>query len=103
MRPDLTLLDLNLPRKDGREVLRDTKGDEALKDIPVAVLTTSDDGEDIPASYALGAKCYVIKPLRLDDFDRIVQPIEDIWPETVKLAEGDRNEKGKHSHPVDRG
>lgn len=85
VRPDLILLDLNLPKKDGREVLRDIKTDKHLKHIPVVVLTTSDADEDILKSYNLGANCYVTKPVGLDQFARIVQTIESFWFTVVKL------------------
>ncbi|WP_322745028.1 response regulator [Leptolyngbya ectocarpi] len=83
--PDLVLLDLNLPRKDGREVLQEIKEDSALKHIPVIVLTTSDTEEDILRSYALGVNCYVQKPVGMAEFMRIVQVLEDFWFTIVKL------------------
>lgn len=85
VRPDLILLDLNLPKKNGREVLADIKSDDALKSIPVVVLTTSDADEDILKSYDLGANCYVTKPVGLDQFARIVTMIESFWFTIVKL------------------
>ncbi|HXG49714.1 MAG TPA: response regulator [Methylomirabilota bacterium] len=84
-RPDLILLDLNLPRKDGREVLTEIKSDERLKRIPVVVLTTSQAEEDILRAYNLNANCYVTKPVDLDQFIRVVQTIEDFWLSVVKL------------------
>lgn len=84
-RPDLILLDLNLPRKDGREVLQDIKCDRNLRLIPIVVLTTSDTDEDILGSYNLGANCYVNKPLGMDEFTQIVQAIENFWFTIVKL------------------
>jgi CheY-like chemotaxis protein len=84
-RPDLILLDLNMPRKDGREVLEEIKKDDDLKEIPVVILTTSDLDEDIKRSYALHANCYVTKPVDLDQFIRVVQVIEDFWFTIVKL------------------
>jgi chemotaxis family two-component system response regulator Rcp1 len=84
-RPDLILLDLNLPKRDGREVLSDIKGDPNLKRIPVVVLTTSDDEHDILASYNLHANAYVTKPLDLDQFLKIVRQIEGFWLTVVKL------------------
>jgi len=84
-RPDLILLDLNLPKMDGREVLAEIKGDEQLKKIPVVVLTTSDYEEDISQSYSLGANCYVTKPVGLEEFAHIVKTIEDFWLTIVKL------------------
>ncbi|MCX5726255.1 MAG: response regulator [Candidatus Saganbacteria bacterium] len=77
--PDLILLDLNLPKKDGREVLAEVKADENLKRIPVVVLTISRSEEDIMKSYNLHANCYVAKPLELDDFFKVVKSIEDFW------------------------
>ncbi|NTU84355.1 MAG: response regulator [Chloroflexales bacterium] len=84
-RPDLILLDLNLPRKDGREVLAAIKGDPALRRIPVVVLTTSQDEQDVLASYDLHANSYIVKPVDLDQFISIVKSIEDFWFEIVKL------------------
>jgi len=84
-RPDLVLLDLNMPRKDGREVLRDIRAEETLRSLPVVVLTTSESDEDILKSYDLGANCYVTKPVGLDQFARIIQCIEEFWFTVVKL------------------
>lgn len=84
-RPDLILLDLNLPRKDGREVLAEIKGDDALKVIPVVVLTTSSAEEDVLRSYNLHANCYIVKPVDLDQFIRAVKYIDDFWLTVVKL------------------
>jgi two-component system, chemotaxis family, response regulator Rcp1 len=84
-RPDVILLDLNLPRKDGREVLAEIKADEELKLIPVVVLTTSEAEQDIVRSYKLHANCYVTKPLDLDQFVTVVKSIEDFWLAIVKL------------------
>lgn len=89
-RPDLILLDLNLPKKDGREVLEEIKVDNALKMIPVVVLTTSHAEEDIVRSYNLHANCYVTKPVDLDQFIRIVKSIEDFWLTIVRLPPVDR-------------
>jgi len=83
--PDLILLDLNLPRKDGREVLEEIKQDDRLKRIPVVVLTTSQAEEDILRTYNLHANCYVNKPVDLDEFIKIVKSIEDFWLTIVKL------------------
>lgn len=83
--PDLVLLDLNLPRKDGREVLAAIKADENMKHIPVVVLTTSRDEHDIIKSYDLHANCYVTKPVDLDQFLTKVKAIGDFWLGTVKL------------------
>jgi CheY-like chemotaxis protein len=85
VRPDLILLDLNLPKKDGREVLREIKNDDSLKRIPVVVLTTSQAEQDILKTYELHANCYVTKPVDLDQFITVVQSIEDFWLAIVKL------------------
>ena len=84
-RPDLILLDLNLPRKDGREVLSAIKADEKLKRIPVVILTTSQAEEDILKAYHLNANCYISKPVDLDQFIKVVRTIEDFWLTIVKL------------------
>lgn len=84
-RPDLILLDLNLPRKDGREVLEEIKQDADLKRIPVVVLTTSNTEEDILRSYSLHANCYITKPVDLDQFMKVVRSIQDFWLTVVKL------------------
>jgi two-component system, chemotaxis family, response regulator Rcp1 len=84
-RPDLIMLDLNLPRKDGREVLKEIKEDENLKRIPVVILTTSKAEEDIVKSYSLHANCYVTKPLAIEQFIEVVQAIETFWFTIVKL------------------
>lgn len=84
-RPDVILLDLNLPRMDGREVLSVIKSDPALRIIPVVVLTTSDAEEDVLRAYDLNANCYVTKPVDLEQFIRIVQSIEDFWLTVVRL------------------
>jgi CheY-like chemotaxis protein len=83
--PDIILLDLNMPRKDGREVLGEIKEDPDLKHIPVVVLTTSADEEDILRSYNLHANCYVTKPVDLRQFMKVVSSIEDFWFTVVKL------------------
>lgn len=84
-RPDLVLLDLNLPRLDGREVLRKIKEDDDLKRIPVVILTTSDAEQDILNSYDLHANCYITKPVDLEQFSKVVHCIEDFWFSIVKL------------------
>ena len=84
-RPDLILLDLNLPKKDGREVLAEIKEDPKLKSIPVVVLTTSKAEEDIIKSYNLHANCYITKPVDLEQFITVVKSIEDFWLTVVKL------------------
>ena len=85
MRPDLILLDLNLPKKDGREVLKEIKYDEKLKSIPVVILTTSKAEEDVVKSYNLHANCYITKPLDLNQFSMVVKSINDFWLTIVKL------------------
>ena len=84
-RPDLILLDLNLPKKDGRGVLAEIKQDPVLRHIPVVVLTSSEAEQDIARAYELHANCYVTKPVDLDQFVKIVQSIEQFWFEVVKL------------------
>ena len=84
-RPDLILLDLNLPRKDGREVLEEIKDDPELRAIPVVVLTTSEAEEDILRSYRLHANAYVSKPVDFDQFIRVVRQIDDFFVTVVKL------------------
>jgi CheY-like chemotaxis protein len=86
-RPDLVLLDLNLPKKDGREVLAEIKDDAALKSIPVVVLTTSQAESDVLKSYQLHANCYISKPVGLENFIRVIQSIEGFWLETVRLPQ----------------
>ncbi|MCJ7621179.1 MAG: response regulator [Anaerolineae bacterium] len=83
--PGVVLLDLNLPRKDGREVLVEIKSDEDLRRIPVVILTISADEEDILSSYDSHANCYITKPLDLDRFMQVMKSIEDFWLEIVKL------------------
>lgn len=83
--PDLMLLDLNLPRKDGREVLADMQKDDRLKQIPVVVLTTSDADEDILRSYKIGANAYVTKPVGLKGLVKVVNLLEEFWFTIVKL------------------
>ena len=85
LRPDLILLDLNLPKKGGREVLEEVKKDPILKSIPVVVLTTSAAEEDILRSYQLHANCYITKPVDLDQFLRVVKAIDNFWLAIVKL------------------
>ena len=84
-RPDLILLDLNLPKKDGREVLAEVKGDSNLQTIPVVILTTSESEADILKSYSLHANCYITKPVSLDRFLKVVKSIDDFWLTVVKL------------------
>lgn len=84
-RPDLILLDLNLPKKNGREILAAIKSDEALKTIPVVILTTSQADEDILQAYSLHANCYISKPVGFEQFTHIVKSIESFWLTVVKL------------------
>ncbi|MDD3985378.1 MAG: response regulator [Methanobacterium sp.] len=83
--PDLILLDLNLPKKDGREVLREIKNDENLKCIPVVILTTSNAEEDLIETYKMNANCYITKPVDLDQFINVVKSIENFWLSIGKL------------------
>jgi len=87
-RPDLILLDLNLPKKSGREVLEEIKLDPNLKSIPVVILTTSAAEEDILRSYQLHANCYITKPVDLDQFLKVVKTIDNFWLAIVKLPSG---------------
>ncbi len=89
-RPDLILLDLNLPKKGGREVLAEIKADEHLRRIPVVILTTSQAEQDIIETYNLHANAYVNKPVDLDQFAKVVKSIEDFWFEIVRLPFGVR-------------
>lgn len=84
-RPDLILLDLNLPRKDGREVLAEIKQDPSLRRIPVVVLTTSQADEDVVKSYDLRVNCYIAKPVDLEQFMKVIKAIDDFWLTIVKL------------------
>jgi chemotaxis family two-component system response regulator Rcp1 len=84
-RPDLILLDLNLPRKDGREVLKEIKESETLRSIPVVILTTSASEADILRSYQLHANCYITKPVNLEGFLEVVKSIDNFWLSVVKL------------------
>jgi CheY-like chemotaxis protein len=86
-RPDLILLDLNLPRMDGREVLALIKGDDNLRSIPTVILTTSEAEADIVKSYDLQANCYLSKPVQLDSFVGLVKSINDFWLTTAKLPQ----------------
>ena len=84
--PDLVLLDLNLPRKSGREVLAEIKNDDLLKHIPVVILTSSQAEQDVLSSYRLRANAFVTKPVNLEQFLKVVQSIEHFWVEIVKLS-----------------
>jgi CheY-like chemotaxis protein len=86
-RPNLILLDLNLPKMDGREVLARIKDDESLKAIPIVILTTSDSEVDIVKSYKLQANCYLCKPVQLHEFESLVKSINDFWLTRVKLPQ----------------
>jgi len=86
-RPNLILLDLNLPRMDGREVLARIKGDDSLKTIPTVILTTSDAETDILKSYQLRANCFLSKPVQLEAFENLVKSINDFWLTQVKLPQ----------------
>ena len=90
-RPDLILLDLNLPKKDGREVLAEIKADPQLAAIPVVILTTSEAEEDICRAYQLHANCYITKPVNLQQFLSVVRAIEDFWLFVVKLPANGRS------------
>jgi len=90
VRPDLVLLDLNMPKKDGREVLTEIKQHEDLKRIPVVILTTSSSEADILKTYNLHANCYIVKPLNLDEFIRVVRSIESFWLSIVRLPTGEK-------------
>lgn len=91
--PDLIILDLNLPKKDGREVLAEIKEHETLKMIPVVILTTSQSEEDILKSYKLNANCYVTKPIDLDQFIKIIKSLDEFWFSAVKFP------RNFHSEP----
>jgi chemotaxis family two-component system response regulator Rcp1 len=84
-RPVLILLDLNLPKMDGREVLAEVKGDIDLKTIPIVILTTSDAESDITRSYQLQANCYLTKPVRLEEFENLVKSVNEFWLTKAKL------------------
>jgi two-component system, chemotaxis family, response regulator Rcp1 len=86
-RPDFILLDLNLPKMDGRQVLANIKNDEDLKTIPTVILTTSDADADVSNSYQLQANCYLTKPVQLDEFETLVMSISDFWLRKVKLPQ----------------
>ncbi|MGD0760207.1 MAG: response regulator [Candidatus Sulfotelmatobacter sp.] len=86
-RPDLTLLDLNMPRMDGRQVLAEIKKDEKLKTLPIVILTTSDSEGDIVKSYQLHANCYLCKPVQLTEFEGLVKSINDFWLTRAKLPQ----------------
>ena len=91
LRPDLILLDLNLPKMDGREVLARIKADDSLKTIPTVILTTSKAKADIVKSYQLQANCFITKPVQLDEFDGVVRSINDFWLTRVALPQQTQN------------
>ncbi len=91
-RPDLILLDLNLPKKDGREVLADIKADDNLKRIPVVVLTTSRDEHDVLTTYHLHANCYITKPMDFEQFSTVVKSIDDFWLGIVTLPKNEKHD-----------
>ncbi len=86
-RPHIVLLDLNMPKMDGREVLAQIKGDDSLKSIPIIILTTSDATEDIEKTYQLRTNCYLCKPVQLEHFEELVQSINDFWLTKAKLPD----------------
>ena len=88
-RPDLIILDLNLPKKDGREVLAEIKSDDSLKQIPVVILTTSEAEEDIIKTYDLHANCYITKPVNMEQFIKVVKSVGDFWFSIVMLPPGE--------------
>ncbi len=90
--PDLILLDLNLPRKDGREVLAEIKSDPNLRRIPVVILTTSKSEQDILKTYDLHANCYITKPVDLSQFIKVIQSVEDFWLTVVNLPPNGKKE-----------
>ncbi len=87
MTPDIILLDLNLPKKDGREVLAEIKNSEALKRIPIVILSTSDNEDDILDAYKNYANCYITKPIDLDQFVKVVKTLHNFWISIVKLPD----------------
>lgn len=91
VRPDIVLLDLNLPKKDGRDVLAEVKGDEQLRRIPIVILTTSTSEQDILKAYDLRANCYITKPVDLEQFLTVVKSIEEFWLSIVTLPPHDEH------------
>lgn len=98
-RPDLVLLDLNLPRKNGREVLAEVKGSPTLRQIPVLVMTSSRADEDIQQAYSLNANCYITKPADLHEYVKVVHAIENFWFATATLPDG-APPTTSNSHPL---
>jgi len=82
--PDLIILDLNMPKMNGLNLLKEIKKDDVLRVVPILVLTTSDDSEDIKSSYYLGASCYIVKPMGIESFQKVIQSIHDFWFHVVK-------------------
>jgi CheY-like chemotaxis protein len=93
VRPDLIILDLNLPQMDGREVLAEIKADNSLKRIPVVILTTSSSEKDILETYSHHANCYIVKPLDLNQFFSVVKSIENFWLSIFKLPDEDKQDE----------
>lgn len=91
IKPDIIILDLNLPKKDGREVLEEIKKDPGLKSIPVVILSTSDDEKDVLKAYKNHANCYITKPVDLDQFIKVVKSFQSFWLSIVKLPKKDNN------------
>jgi chemotaxis family two-component system response regulator Rcp1 len=98
-RPVLILLDLNLPKMDGREVLAEVKGDVDLRTIPIVILTTSDAESDVTRSYQLHANCYLTKPVRLAEFENLVKSINDFWLTKATLMNVVIPDRGRHEQP----
>jgi len=88
-KPDMVLLDLNMPKKNGREVLYEIRKDEALKDLPIVILTTSEAEADITACYRLGANSYIAKPVGCDEFSRVLRELENFWFKVAKMPKRD--------------
>ncbi len=100
-RPDLILLDLNLPRKNGREVLTDIKDDPALQEIPVVVLTTSNSEEDVHHAYGNHANCYIVKPVGFQNFSRAIREIHNFWFQIAALPSETAYGEDNHQNPAD--
>lgn len=86
-KPDIILLDINIPKKDGFEVLKEIKASKEFKNIPVIIITSSDSEENVKKAYKLGANCYIVKPIKLDEYIRVIRGIEEFWLNIVKLPE----------------
>ena len=96
VRPDLVILDLNLPRKNGREVLAEVKGSPTLKQIPILVMTSSRSDEDVAQAYSLNANCFITKPADLEEYQHVIKAIEDFWFVTVTLPDSFRSPVPAH-------